>query len=232
MKGPAKIAGTMARGRGRTRQLLAVAALAALGGGAGCHHKRVQPLLLPPHTSVALVDVPKPGAAPPLVEPQATKLPAVPTAEAVAKPKRVKKRAPKPAPAAQQAATASPAAPKKAAETATAAPVTPKKVPDAAAVTPGAPPTEPVADLGALTVGGEQSPRALQQANELLASNERRLNALTAEAQKAQADLVAKVRNFQKEAQQALSTGDAEGAQTLATKGKLLLDDVDKVGSP
>lgn len=232
MKGPAKIAGTMARGRGRTRQLLAVAALAALGGGAGCHHKRVQPLLLPPHTSVALVDVPKPGAAAPLVEPQATKLPAVPTAEAVAKPKRVKKRASKPAPAAQQA-TAGPAAPKKAAETATAAPVTPKKVPDAAAVAPAAaPPTEPVADLGALTVGGEQSPRALQQANELLASNERRLNALTAEAQKAQADLVAKVRNFQKEAQQALSTGDAEGAQTLATKGKLLLDDVDKVGSP
>ncbi len=35
------------------------------------------------------------------------------------------------------------------------------------------------------------------------------------------------VRNFQKQAQQALKTGDAEGAKTLATKGKLLLDDLE-----
>ena len=218
MTGPAKIAGQTWTGDGRTRQVLALAVLVALGSGTGCHHKRVQPLLLPPRTSVALVDVPKPGAAPPLVETQATKLPAVPTAETVERPKRVKKRAPKPVPAAQQTAAVAAVAPKKAAETASAAQPTE---------------TEPaVAGIGALTVGGEQSPRALQQANELLASNEKRLNSLTAEAAKAQADLVAKVRNFQKEAQQALASGDAEGARTLATKGKLLLDDLDKVGSP
>jgi phage shock protein A len=34
------------------------------------------------------------------------------------------------------------------------------------------------------------------------------------------------VRNFQKQAQQALKAGDPEGAKMLATKGKLLLDDL------
>ncbi len=186
-------------------------------GTSGCHHRRLQPVLLPPRTPVALAEVPEPGA-PGLVETQATKLPAVPTAQAVEKPRRVKKRAPKQPTAAQQPAPVATSPTKKATETASV--VAPAKA-------------EPVvADIGALTVGGEQSPHARQQANELLASNEKRLSSLSAGAVKAQADLVAKVRNFQKEAQQALASGDAEGAQTLATKGKLLLDDFDKAGSP
>jgi len=36
------------------------------------------------------------------------------------------------------------------------------------------------------------------------------------------------VRNFRKDAQEALKSGDAEGAKTLATKAKLLLDDLEK----
>ena len=43
--------------------------------------------------------------------------------------------------------------------------------------------------------------------------------------QKAQ---VSKVKNFLKDAQDALKSGDAEGAKTLATKAKLLLDDLEK----
>ncbi len=39
---------------------------------------------------------------------------------------------------------------------------------------------------------------------------------------------VSKVKNFLKDAQEALKTGDAEGAKTLATKAKLLLDDLEK----
>jgi ribosomal protein S20 len=39
---------------------------------------------------------------------------------------------------------------------------------------------------------------------------------------------VSKVRNFWKDAQDALKSGDAEGAKTLATKAKLLLDDLEK----
>ena len=216
MKGPAKIADTKETGQARTRRLLAVGLLLTSVGSTGCHHRRVQPLLLPPRTPVALIPLPDPGA-PPLVETQATKLPAVPTAQTVEKPRHVKKRIPKPPPVPQQSATAPAVATKKATDSATAA--VPAK-------------TEPaVAGIGALTVGGDQSPHALQAANELLASNEKRLNSLSAEAVKAQADLVAKVRNFQREAQVALASGDAEGAQTLATKGKLLLDDFDKAGS-
>ena len=76
------------------------------------------------------------------------------------------------------------------------------------------------------TVGGDQSPRNKQEAASLIAANERRL---TAESGGHVAPaLLSKVRNFQKEAEQALNSGDAEGAKTLATKGKLLLDDLDR----
>ncbi len=39
---------------------------------------------------------------------------------------------------------------------------------------------------------------------------------------------MSKIKNFQRQAKQAMSSGDAEGAKTLATKAKLLLDDLDK----
>ena len=206
-------------GRERLQRLLMGAVLAASLSTTGCHHRRVQPVLLPARTPVALAKVPDEGAPPPLVEAQAAKLPAVPTAQAIEKPRKVKKRTPKPAPVTQPPATVAATPAKKPTETATATPPATKSEPA-------------VTEIGALTVGGAQSPHALQQANELLASNEKRLNSLSADAVKAQAELVAKVRNFQKEAQQALTSGDAEGAQTLATKGKLLLDDFDKAGSP
>ena len=61
----------------------------------------------------------------------------------------------------------------------------------------------------------------------MIAANDRRLVAATAREQ-GDVSLLSKVRNFQKEAEQALNSGDAEGAKTLATKGKLLLDDMDR----
>ena len=45
------------------------------------------------------------------------------------------------------------------------------------------------------------------------------------DAEKAQ---ISKIRNFQRQAQEALTSGDLEGAKTLATKAKLLLDDLEK----
>jgi len=39
---------------------------------------------------------------------------------------------------------------------------------------------------------------------------------------------ISKVRNFQRQAQEALNSGDAEGQRLLATKAKLLLDDLVK----
>jgi ribosomal protein S20 len=84
------------------------------------------------------------------------------------------------------------------------------------------------AAIGALSTGGDSSPRSQKEATEMIAAIEKRLSglgALTSEEQKAQ---ISKVRNFQKQAQDALSSGDMEGAKTLATKAKLLLDDLEK----
>ena len=90
------------------------------------------------------------------------------------------------------------------------------------------PPSPEETAIGALTAGGEANPQTKQEAADLITSSEKRLNSLPpqkAEDEKAQ---VSKVKNFLKDAQEALKTGDAEGAKTLATKAKLLLDDLEK----
>jgi ribosomal protein S20 len=82
--------------------------------------------------------------------------------------------------------------------------------------------------IGALTAGGEASPQTKQDAADLIASSEKRLNALSAQKAEEEKAQVSKVKNFLKDAQEALKSGDAEGAKTLATKAKLLLDDLEK----
>jgi ribosomal protein S20 len=82
--------------------------------------------------------------------------------------------------------------------------------------------------IGALTAGGEASPQTKQEAADLIASSEKRLNALPAKKAEDEKAQVSKVKNFLKDAQEALKSGDAEGAKTLATKAKLLLDDLEK----
>ena len=80
--------------------------------------------------------------------------------------------------------------------------------------------------VGALSGGGEGSPEKHKQAEDLLAALEKRLAALpgnVAEGEKAQ---LSRVKYFWGEAKSALLAGDAEGALTLATKAKVLLDDV------
>jgi ribosomal protein S20 len=89
------------------------------------------------------------------------------------------------------------------------------------------PPPEETA-IGALTAGGEASPQTKQDAADLIASSEKRLNALPAKKAEDEKAQVSKVKNFLKDAQEALKSGDAEGAKTLATKAKLLLDDLEK----
>ena len=200
------------------RRLIVTLGSALLVSTTACHHRRAQPVLLPPQTPVPLVNVPAPNNAP-LVEETKTKLPAVPVADQTAKLKKPKKR--------QKS-------------TATAAAVTPPGTPALAAKPADATPADDTAQskaaaqdaaIGALTAGGEQNPRTQQEATELIAANERRLNELSTDAAKTQSPLVSKARNFQRDAQQALKSGDAEGAKTLATKGKLLLDDLDHAGS-
>lgn len=95
---------------------------------------------------------------------------------------------------------------------------------------PVAPPTpaEEAATIGSLTAGGTGNAQTKQEAANLIQWNERRLNALSAQKLEQQKDEVSTVKNFEKQAQDALNSGDAEGAMTLATKAKLLLDDLEK----
>ncbi len=196
----------MRRGQGRVRggyaTLLAVAMTFALSG---CRsHKVVRSIVLPPFTPVELAQLPEPSE-PPMVEEDedAEDLPPVPVAEGAATPKRQKRRV---------KTVASP----------------PAEVPAPAPVAALPTPAESANAIGELTPGGDQDPQTQKEAANLIASNEKRLGALSAEVVRTQAGLVSNVRNFQRQAQQALRTGDAGGAKTLATKGKLLLDDLEK----
>ncbi len=81
--------------------------------------------------------------------------------------------------------------------------------------------------MGALTAGGEANPQKMQDAADLIASIEKRLNGLPTQGNDNLKGQVNQVRNFWRDAKAALKSGDAEGAMTLGTKAKLLLDDLD-----
>ncbi|MCU1247666.1 MAG: putative lipoprotein [Edaphobacter sp.] len=183
----------------RTQACVAVCFGLTVGLG-GCRHKAQVATLPAVLTPVALEEIPEPENLPMLEVPPAS-LPAVPAVASAGKPKREKKKpTPRPAPVQE-----------------------PVQI---AIVAP--PPSPEDTAIGALTAGGEANPQTKQEAADLITSSAKRLNALPtqkAEDEKAQ---VSKVKNFLKDAQEALKTGDAEGAKTLATKAKLLLDDLEK----
>jgi hypothetical protein len=85
-----------------------------------------------------------------------------------------------------------------------------------------------VTAIGALSSGGDPNSRTQQEATDLIGSIDRRLNALPAPKVESEKTQISKIRNFQRQAQEALTSGDLEGAKTLATKAKLLLDDLEK----
>jgi hypothetical protein len=189
------------KGRAASRLLPGVVLLLALGLS-GCFHKTPLMVTLPLNTApVELASAPEPEN-PPLIEvPPAEELP-VPIAEAAATPRPRRRPAPRPA-----------------APTTTA----PTQVASAEGV-------DEESAIGALTAGGDATPQTRQEATELIASNDKRLKALPASIVKSQRSQINKIVNFQRQAQQALNTGDAEGAKTLATKAKLLLYDLDRGG--
>lgn len=82
--------------------------------------------------------------------------------------------------------------------------------------------------IGELSAGDDANPKIQQEATELIGSCEHRLSALSQTTARTQQSQVRKVRYFLKQAKQALSTGDIEGAKTLATKAGLLMDDLEK----
>ena len=87
-------------------------------------------------------------------------------------------------------------------------------------------PDDPV--VGDLSAGGESGPMVRQEAESVLKDNDRRLRAMPESQLHAQRSQVNKVKNFQRQARQALISSDFEGAKTLAVKAKLLLDDLEK----
>lgn len=167
----------------------------------GCAlHRKAQPFVMPPFTPVQLAKLPGPAELPMIEgDDDEDDLPPVPVA-GEAEPKRQRRRPVK---------AVTPSAP-------------PVQV--AEAVTPA----ENASVIGEFTPGGDQDPKTQKEATDLIAANEKRLNGLSPEVARAQASLVSNVRNFQRQAQQALKAGDSAGAKTLATKGKLLLDDLEK----
>jgi hypothetical protein len=169
-------------------------------GLSGCRHRPQIAPLPPIQEPVDLVEIPSPEN-PPMLEAAPENLPPTPIAAAAAKPKRERKKV---------VAKTAPA---------------PTPAPTQAVV---AEPGSQTAAIGALTAGEEANPQTKQDAADLIVSIEKRLNSLptqTTDEQKAQ---ISKVRNFWRDAQAALKSGDAEGAMTLATKAKLLLDDLEK----
>jgi hypothetical protein len=181
------------------RLAMATLCVGLMCGLSGCFHRRLKLATLPAiQTPVELVDIPVPDNLP-MVEEQPVGLPPEPTSAAAAKPKRERKKAPK------------------------AAPVSPPPVQTASAEPP-----PDVAAIGALTAGGVADPQTKQEAADLIASIEKRLTALPAQTVEDQKAQISKVKNFLRDAQDALKSGDDEGAKTLATKAKLLLDDIEK----
>lgn len=180
------------------RRVAAALMCAGLTFGAGGCRKKVQVPPLPPIQAPVALETPPQPEHPPMIEPPVVKLPPVPVASSGAKPKRERRK-----PAAKT----------------TPAPEPPVQVAS------NEPATEAAA-IGALTSGGEANPKSQQEAAEMIAANEKRLNGLSAQVSEEQKPQISKVKNFQRQAQEALNSGDVEGAKTLATKAKLLLDDL------
>jgi hypothetical protein len=82
--------------------------------------------------------------------------------------------------------------------------------------------------IGVLSIGGDAAPQSQQTARDLIAAITKRIAALPSKIADARKNQVRQVKHFLDQAQQALNSGDADGAMNLATKAKLLTDDLEK----
>ncbi|MEG9437219.1 hypothetical protein JAO29_13755 [Edaphobacter sp. HDX4] len=171
-------------------------------GLTGCRHKTVLAPLPPVSQPVVLVNPPEPDPPPMIPKPQID-LPPVPVASG-ATPHRERRR-----------------------KTTAAQPATPASQPAAQADIPQSQSPENAA-IGSLSLGGEAGPQAQQEAVDLIGAIDGRLHRISAQKASADRALINRIRNFRRQAQEALNSGDIEGAKTLATKAQLLLDDLEK----
>jgi hypothetical protein len=94
--------------------------------------------------------------------------------------------------------------------------------------TASAAPPAGVAALGSLSTGEDASPARRQQAMDLLAVLDKRLKAVPEALAQKHEKQIAQVKNFVRQSKLALDSGDPDGAINLATKARLLLDDLGK----
>ena len=101
----------------------------------------------------------------------------------------------------------------------TPAPTTQQPTQEAANGTPATTPS--VSAIGELSGGGSGDQRS--QTEETINSTEKGVNAINRTLNDSETKTAAQIREFLKQARQALTSGDVDGAQTLAKKAKVLL---------
>jgi hypothetical protein len=84
--------------------------------------------------------------------------------------------------------------------------------------------TPAVSAIGTLSTG--DPPNVRQQTDDLIASTEKALNGITRGLNDQEQKTAAQIREFLKQARDALTAGDVDGAHTLALKAKVLLDEL------
>jgi hypothetical protein len=82
--------------------------------------------------------------------------------------------------------------------------------------------------IGSLSTGSDPTPESQHQAQDMITSILKRIAGLSSKTAESQKRQIRQVRHFLDEAQKALNSGDAEGAENLATKARLLVDELDK----
>ncbi len=103
---------------------------------------------------------------------------------------------------------------------------TPAPVPPPVSPTVAAAASEPVR-LGQLTTGSEaDDPSVRQQTEELLHQQQKRLADISGAVQALHAQQIEQARLFLRQADEAWKKLDVEGTRTLATKAKVLLDEI------
>lgn len=84
--------------------------------------------------------------------------------------------------------------------------------------------TAPVSPIGTLTAPDPSNAR--QETDALIQQTEKSLNGITRKLSDPEQKTAAQIREFIKESREALTNGNFDGARTLATKAKVLLDEL------
>lgn len=177
--------------------------------------------LSPPTTTQAQEKTDTPLASP-LPPPSAQSVPLPPPPPPKKVRHKVKTPPAKPAETAQTPAATSGSASPQAAAPGTQPPAAPATQQASAAVGTGSP-------IGQLTTGDSAvGERTKHETADLIGETQQGLNGIKRSLSTEEKVTAAQIRAFLKQAQQALENGDADGAHTLATKAKLLLDELTK----